>query len=58
MARIAFEKIMAGLDDALAYADADALRGVAPVLLNSAEIKALFCLQSGCLRFIISSNSH
>jgi putative transcriptional regulator len=27
MARIAFEKIMAGLDDALAYADGDTLRG-------------------------------
>jgi putative transcriptional regulator len=29
MARIAFEKIMAGLDDALAYADGDTSRGVA-----------------------------
>lgn len=28
MARIAFEKIMAGLDDALAYADGDSLRGM------------------------------
>lgn len=29
MARIAFEKIMAGLDDALAYADGDSSRGMA-----------------------------
>ena len=29
MARIAFEKIMAGLEDALAYADGDASRGTA-----------------------------
>jgi putative transcriptional regulator len=29
MARIAFEKIMAGLEDALAYADGDSARGVA-----------------------------
>lgn len=29
MARIAFEKIMAGLDDALAYAEGDSSRGVA-----------------------------
>jgi putative transcriptional regulator len=29
MARIAFEKIMAGLDDALAYADGDSTRGTA-----------------------------
>ena len=29
MARIAFEKIMAGLNDALAYADGDASRGAA-----------------------------
>ncbi len=28
MARIAFEKIMAGLDDALAYAEGDSSRGV------------------------------
>ena len=28
MARIAFEKIMAGLDDALAYTDGDSLRGM------------------------------
>jgi len=27
MARIAFEKIMAGLEDALAYADGDSVRG-------------------------------
>jgi putative transcriptional regulator len=29
MARIAFEKIMAGLEDALAYADGDSSRGTA-----------------------------
>ncbi len=29
MARIAFEKIMAGLEDALAYADGDSSRGMA-----------------------------
>ena len=29
MARMAFEKILAGLEDALAYADGDSSRGIA-----------------------------
>jgi hypothetical protein len=35
MARIAFEKIMAGLEDALIYADGDASRGEAVILVST-----------------------
>jgi putative transcriptional regulator len=42
MARKAFEKIMAGMEDALAYAEGDATRGVAhKVEIHEVDVAAL-----------------
>jgi len=65
MARIAFEKIMAGLEDSLAYADGDASRGTEPLVkvadvditslrdklgLSQARFAALFGLSARTVR--------